>query len=938
MFRIFLVLMLLLGSSCGNEETFNNDILTQSESGVIEKEVGGSTVDFKVPISGAYEWQVTQSWADHCEECNTKGYDKLSSIYKDFCALSHSEIPANEGCIEYCKYSWDFNLSQSTDLGKPVLASGNGVVKKINTNPNGSGWGNFVVLDHGDNLCTRYAHLQTDSILVEEGEEVCQGLKLAGIGGTPNFSPHLHFQFENCDTKVPIARGFTDGNGIPKCTIGDDIKTNGVYTFLKLTNVERESCDDDEEEAFGEAELPENNGWVESECGTFDGCPLNPNCGKQAGHKFGDHNKLSTLVADAAGYLYQECAIQGKNDGKLHPEDKITRAEALKIALYLFGMMDGCDDEVPFTDVGENDWYYEVVACAVDHGIVDTKNKNFNPNQEVNFVEAAKFLVEAADDANVITIKSGGDELPKIDPSHWGHKYVQTIYEYGGISSTAEKYSADQKIPRGEYIIMAASLSPCFCGNVQCEDGCQCNQETFACSDPNDNSPGVGGGGGGNTSENRPPEDEEEEDIEEEFEEEEEEFEEEEEEVEEEPEEEFPELTLQCQTDEVECIEEDLEIEIECSVTNEGQNVVKINNLVIIIQLDACWVTDDDLQNGGVGYQSVDPGETKKLSGHFKIVCSYVPKTTTVAFDLVVKEEKDFVTYDEFLEAEFDLPKGEEENCKAPEIPDGPNCTPQCSGKTCGSDGCDGSCGICPEGSFCNASAQCEKNACVPQCAGKQCGADGCSGTCGTCAVGYNCVTGQCKQPPCPASCNGKVCGNDGCGGSCGTCPSGKNCNGSGQCVAPPCVPQCSGKECGSDGCGSSCGNCASGYNCDGGFCEKEDVPGNAAPGALTLWSPGGTLEIATANWWTYYKSDTLPEGNLTITFTDQDLPAMVLIHSGPQGFKLDLLDLSYAPLDFYIPYDGPLTFTPKNEVVKANGANLPNPYLNVLVRIPSKN
>lgn len=825
MFRIFLVLMLLLGSSCGNEETFNNDIITQNESGVIVKEVGGATVDFKVPVSGSYEWQVTQSWADHCEECNTKGYDKLSSIYKDFCALSHSEIPANEGCIEYCKYSWDFNLSQSSDLGKPVLASGNGVVKKINTNPNGSAWGNFVVLDHGDNLCTRYAHLQTDSILVEEGEEVCQGLKLGGIGGTPDFSPHLHFQFETCDTKVPIARGFTDGNGIPKCTMGADLKTNGVYTFLKLTNVERESCDDEDEEAFGDAELPENDGWVKSECGTFDGCPLNPNCGKQAGHKFGDNNKLSALVADAAGYLYQECAIQGKNDGKLHSEDKITRAEALKITLYLFGMMDGCDDEVPFADVGENDWYYEVVACAVDHGIVDTKNKNFNPNQEVNFVEAAKFLVEAADDAGVITIKSGGDDLPKIDPSHWGHKYVQTIYEYGGISSTAEKYSADQKIPRGEYIIMAASLSPCFCENVQCEDDCQCNQETFACSDPDDKSPGVGGGRSGNKSEEvwppthavdengdpaEIPEDEEKE-----------------EEPEEETEEEFPELTLQCQTDEVECISEELEIEIECSVTNEGQSVVKINNLVLIIQLDACWVTDDDLKNGGVGYQSVEQGETKKLSGNFKITCSYVPKKTTVTFDLIVKAGKEFVTYDEFLEAEVNLPKGGEEACKIPVIPDGPVCTPSCSGK-----------------------------------------------------------------------------------------------------------------QCGADGCGSTCGNCASGYNCEGGICEKEEsVPGNGTSEAtLELSSPGGMMEIVTANGENYYQSNILPEGIHTITFVEKDLPAMILIHSGPKGFELDLLDESYGPLDFYIPYDGPITFTPKNEVVKASGANLPTPYLNVLVRVSPKN
>jgi hypothetical protein len=40
--------------------------------------------------------------------------------------------------------------------------------------------------------------------------------------------------------------------------------------------------------------------------------------------------------------------------------------------------------------------------------------------------------------------------------------------------------------------------------------------------------------------------------------------------------------------------------------------------------------------------------------------------------------------------------------------PDLSTCTPQCGGKQCGSDGCDGTCGTCPTGQTCSASGQCQ--------------------------------------------------------------------------------------------------------------------------------------------------------------------------------------------------------------------------------------
>jgi hypothetical protein len=62
-----------------------------------------------------------------------------------------------------------------------------------------------------------------------------------------------------------------------------------------------------------------------------------------------------------------------------------------------------------------------------------------------------------------------------------------------------------------------------------------------------------------------------------------------------------------------------------------------------------------------------------------------------------------------------------------------------CAGKTCGNDGCGagGTCGTCPSGTQCSSAGTC---VCTPNCSGRQCGDDGCGGTCGTCPLGRWCT------------------------------------------------------------------------------------------------------------------------------------------------------------------------------------------------------
>lgn len=78
----------------------------------------------------------------------------------------------------------------SADVGTPVYATGDGVVKTAGWE---SGYGNSIVIDHGYNYVTRFAHLS--KILVKPGQTVKRGDLIGNVGNTgKSTGPHLHYE------------------------------------------------------------------------------------------------------------------------------------------------------------------------------------------------------------------------------------------------------------------------------------------------------------------------------------------------------------------------------------------------------------------------------------------------------------------------------------------------------------------------------------------------------------------------------------------------------------------------------------------------------------------------------------------------------------------------------------------------------------------------
>lgn len=84
------------------------------------------------------------------------------------------------------------------DTGTDVFAADGGVV--VYAAPCG-GYGNYIVIDHGNGFRTAYGHL--DEILAENGDTVKAKQLVGRVGSTGNSTgPHLHFEVKSGETFI----------------------------------------------------------------------------------------------------------------------------------------------------------------------------------------------------------------------------------------------------------------------------------------------------------------------------------------------------------------------------------------------------------------------------------------------------------------------------------------------------------------------------------------------------------------------------------------------------------------------------------------------------------------------------------------------------------------------------------------------------------------
>ena len=104
--------------------------------------------------------------------------------------------------------------------GTPVHAAGDGKVASAGWQ---NGYGNAVVLQHGDTYSTVYAHLSRFATGIRPGARVAQGDVIGYVGQTGwATGPHLHYEFRvNNEQRNPMTIALPTAQPLPAAALGD---------------------------------------------------------------------------------------------------------------------------------------------------------------------------------------------------------------------------------------------------------------------------------------------------------------------------------------------------------------------------------------------------------------------------------------------------------------------------------------------------------------------------------------------------------------------------------------------------------------------------------------------------------------------------------------------------------------------------------------------
>lgn len=118
-------------------------------------------------------------------------------------------------------------------IGTPVRAAADGTV---NFSGNRKGGGQVVVLDHGQGIVTKYAHLSR--IHVKKGQTVRKGEEIAAVGNTgKSTSPHLHYELRLNGIPVDPRRQLLQSRGSPESEINGQQSDPALRHSLAVTSI-----------------------------------------------------------------------------------------------------------------------------------------------------------------------------------------------------------------------------------------------------------------------------------------------------------------------------------------------------------------------------------------------------------------------------------------------------------------------------------------------------------------------------------------------------------------------------------------------------------------------------------------------------------------------------------------------------------------------------
>lgn len=122
--------------------------------------------------------------------------------------------------------------------------------------------------------------------------------------------------------------------------------------------------------------------------------------------------------------------ISGMDDGTFGLGQNITRGQFVSMMCRMFGWEMTEASSGSFADnMDTNQWYFQSIETAVEHGAVNTDTSNFRPNDNITREEIAVMLVKGLGYDNLVKTAEQADS-PFVDVSR-NKGYINLAYDFG---------------------------------------------------------------------------------------------------------------------------------------------------------------------------------------------------------------------------------------------------------------------------------------------------------------------------------------------------------------------------------------------------------------------------------------------------------------------------------------------------------------------------
>lgn len=165
--------------------------------------------------------------------------------------------------------------------------------------------------------------------------------------------------------------------------------------------------------------------------------------------EFQDAASISSWAKEAVQFLTDKGYIQGDEKGNFNPAGTLTRAEAAEILSKALDLKaSGTED---FSDVSENDWFYNAVLATSPELFDGMGNGKFEPKAQLTREQAAKVIVQGYQLTGKADLSQFADASKA---SKWAVSYLETAVENGVINGKGSLLAPQDKISREEFATM----------------------------------------------------------------------------------------------------------------------------------------------------------------------------------------------------------------------------------------------------------------------------------------------------------------------------------------------------------------------------------------------------------------------------------------------------------------------------------------------------